>query len=419
MSLQHQRNRSPLVFASLTLTAGLLGASLPAQAVDWGGYFRAGPGATKKGSARACYGLSGVPDGLKFRLGNECDFYGEFALSQDIKKDGVEVKATLMTGLYNGATDEGSGKVDVIQMYAEGKGFDVSPDTTFWAGKRYHGRSDVHIVDTHFINLSGVGAGAEGIRVGSGKLAVSYFRTDDTVGDVGAVVSTVGNQPANRFNVDLYDFQVNPGGKLRGVATFTQGTFTGGKTGMGLSLQHKQSVGLLGPTGAATTWLQYAQGSAALDGRTADGRSGTDTKRVRFIESADWQVGRFGGQALVLWMNEKVVDPVTLIKTDTDSATIGGRGSYAFTQNFKMVAETGYSQSKPKNGATQKLAKFTLAPTLSTGPGFWNRPEFRLYVTTAKWNNAANVAAGPNGLTGRGDGKTTGTSYGAQVEMWF
>jgi maltoporin len=43
----------------------------------------------------------------------------------------------------------------------------------------------------------------------------------------------------------------------------------------------------------------------------------------------------------------------------------------------------------------------------------------RFYVTTAKWNAAANAAAGTGGLTGIGDGKTRGTSYGVQVETWF
>ncbi|WP_407924098.1 hypothetical protein [Piscinibacter terrae] len=40
-------------------------------------------------------------------------------------------------------------------------------------------------------------------------------------------------------------------------------------------------------------------------------------------------------------------------------------------------------------------------------------------MTSAKWNDAANAAAGAGGLTGNGDGKTSGTSYGAQVEIWF
>ena len=115
----------------------------------------------------------------------------------------------------------------------------------------------------------------------------------------------------------------------------------------------------------------------------------------------------------MLWQNDKAAG------TKVDSISVGGRVSYAVTKNFKLVGEAGYSQKKPDGGATQKLAKFTFAPTLATGPAFWNRPELRLYVTTAKWNDAANAAAGAGGGTGIGDGKTKGTSYGAQVEIWF
>ena len=103
----------------------------------------------------------------------------------------------------------------------------------------------------------------------------------------------------------------------------------------------------------------------------------------------------------------------------SNSISVGGRASYAFTKHFKLVSELGYSQKKPDGGDTQKLTKFTLAPTLSTGSGFWARPELRLYVTTAKWNDAANAAAGHAGLDGLGDGDTSGTSWGVQFETWF
>ena len=63
-----------------------------AHAVDFGGYFRTGPGATSKNASRACYGLNGP--GLKYRLGNECDIYGEFLFGQGAKMDGVDYRAT-------------------------------------------------------------------------------------------------------------------------------------------------------------------------------------------------------------------------------------------------------------------------------------------------------------------------------------
>ena len=66
-----------LPLAALLALTGALSAPT-AQAVDWSGYFRAGPGLTSNSTNRACYALNGGTSGMKYRLGNECDLYGEF-----------------------------------------------------------------------------------------------------------------------------------------------------------------------------------------------------------------------------------------------------------------------------------------------------------------------------------------------------
>ena len=383
-----------------TLAAAAL-LSTSALAVDWGGYFRAGPGTTQKDASRACYGLSGA--GMKYRLGNECDIYGEFMLSQGFKADGVDYKASLMTDLWNGATDAGDSKFGVAQMFVEGKGYDIAPEATFWIGKRFDRRGDVHIVDTFFVKMDGVGGGVRGLSVGGSKLGLSYYHTDANA-----------TQGGNRFNAELSEIATNPGGKLLVVGTYTHGDFTGGTSGFGMVGQHNQD-NFLGLGGGNTFWLAYAQGSAGLDGNFGNLSAPTSSKSLRVVESLTWQVGGFGGQAMALFQSDK--DGPTGIKTT--STSIGARASYALTKNLKFLTEAGYSTKKPDGGATQKLAKLTVGPALTTGPGFWNRPELRLYVTSAKWNGAANAAAGAGGVTGIGDGKTTGTSYGAQVEIWF
>ena len=79
----------------VAVAAFALFAANVAHAVDWSGYMRGGPAATSvSGKSRQCYGLAGP--GLKYRLGNECDFYGEFQLAQAMKVDGVDVNAVLM-----------------------------------------------------------------------------------------------------------------------------------------------------------------------------------------------------------------------------------------------------------------------------------------------------------------------------------
>ncbi|MEO5688424.1 MAG: carbohydrate porin, partial [Burkholderiaceae bacterium] len=67
--------KTALCRATIACVASLVGASA-AHAVDWTGYMRGGPAATSvSGESRQCYGLNSP--GLKYRLGNECDFYGE------------------------------------------------------------------------------------------------------------------------------------------------------------------------------------------------------------------------------------------------------------------------------------------------------------------------------------------------------
>lgn len=387
--------------AAPALMAATLGLSaLPAQAMDWSGYFRAGPASTGKDAARACYGLSGP--GLKYRLGNECDIYGEFIMSQGLKSEGVDYKATLMTNLWNPQTDTGSASMGIAQVFAEGKGYDIAPNTNFWIGKRYYGRADVHIVDTFFTKMDGVGGGAE-VPMSLGKLGLAYFKSD-----------VDATRSGNRFNVDLSDINFNRDGKLRVVLTSTQGNFTGGESGMGLTVQHNQDK-FLGLGGANTLWIQTAQGSAGLDGNFGGLTNGSNVKSTRLVDSFTWQVGALGGQAIAMVQNDDNAG------VKTASSSIGGRLSYAFTRNFKLLTEIGHSEKKPDGSDAQKLTKITIAPTLAVGPGFWNRPELRLYVTHATWNDAANTAAGANGLVGAPamSGNTSGTSAGLQAEMWF
>ena len=269
----------------------------------------------------------------------------------------------------------------------------------------------MHILDQFFVNLDGVGAGADNITLGAGKFGIAYFGTDGASPTNPAFPAYT--KPGSRINADWSGVQVNEGGKLRVVGTFTNGNFDGGTNGFGLTVEHKQDLLSIG--GANNLWLQYAQGSAGMNGNFGNLTAESGAQAYRIVDSVTWQSGPFGGQAVALY-GHKDRDGTTV---SFDELSVGGRGSYAMTKNFKFIGEAGYMQKSPDSQSTQKLAKLTLAAALSTGPGFWNRPELRLYVTTAKWNDAANAAAGSNGLTGLGNGNTSGTSYGAQVEIWF
>jgi maltoporin len=386
---------SRLALTSLPLAA-LLGAALPAQALEYGGYYRAAPAASNDDKSRACYGLNGP--GLKYRLGNECDVHGEFFVSHGIEVGGVSYKGLVMGVANTPVTDIGSVDSDIDQAYVEARGFGFAPESTFWIGKRFYGRADVHIVDTKFTVMDGVGAGVMDIAAGPGKLAFSYFNED-----------LDGSRSGDRVNVEYYDLPVNPGGRLRLVATLADSDKPGARGGAGLTVQHNQGD-FQGEGGGNSVWLQYAENGAGLDGNFASPAAGDDLKSWRLVESYHWQKGAFGGQALAMYQHDK-----SSLTGTTRSVSVGGRISYALGQYFKLVGEVGHSWKKPEHGDAARLTKFTFAPTLSTGPGFMTRPEIRLFVTTARWNDAAGNVTGLAAL----EGDTSGTSYGIQIEHWF
>jgi len=405
-----QRTRGSRPVLRLAAAAALaFCAADAAHAVDWSGYFRGGPAITNvEGQSRQCYGLAGP--GLKYRLGNECDFYGEFQLAQAFKAEGVDYNAVLMTNFYSPATETNkSGNVDdnfgIEQAYVEMKGFDFAPGVLFWMGKR-RDRDDVHIVDTFFTNMSGVGAGVEGIAAGGNgmKFGFSGYKTDDNSG------STTNGEA--RVHAQLYDIPVNPGGKLRLVGSYSHGDSHGGlakgEQGWGATLEHVQE-NFLGLGGGNHVWLQYASGSLDLNQGFGNPTADTDSDGWRIVDSPTFQVGAWGGQGIVLYQHNKVPG------TSSDQYSIGGRVSYAISKNIKWLTEIGYAQKNPAQGSSENLTKITLGPALSSGPDFWKRPELRLYVTWADFNEAAALDPA-NGLPA---GKTNGVSYGAQVEIWF
>jgi maltoporin len=67
--------------------------------------------------------------------------------------------------------------------------------------------------------------------------------------------------------------------------------------------------------------------------------------------------------------------------------------------------------SKPNGGSSERVTKLTIAPTLTVGKNYYDRPELRLYASYFSFNDAYKAA---RGLT-----KSNKTAIGAQVEVWF
>jgi len=387
-----------LVAAAAALCAGSAFAA-EVGGIEFHGYSRGGPVLSYDDNIKGGLSLGG--DLQKFRLGNEGDNGIEIDLIKNFEAGGLKWKVHYMPGKW------GSGAVGTNQAYVEMSGLSFAPDAKFWAGQRRLRIQDVHIVDNFLMNYGdNQGAGVTDIKLGGAKLGVGVF-TGDTFD-----TPMPANVKATRVNVDISDIQTNPGGKLRVLLTAVNGSgLVGGNTGSGLSVSHNQADFLVKGLSNAL-FLQTSSGHARIDGEFQSIDGVTAGKKVtRIADSLNWQMGAFGGQALLSYQTNK--DDVTGVTTKDTS--IGGRVSYAFSPNFKLLAEAGSTSRKTPSG-DQKLNKITIAPTLSVGSDFWSRPELRLYVTKANWNTAAALA---NASSFGAGGRTSTTMVGVQYEIWW
>jgi maltoporin len=395
--------------------AALCCLSVSAFAADVGGvevtgYSRGGGVYSYNKDQQVKGGLTLGGDLQKYRLGNEGDYGVEVNIAKTFEVDGVKYKLDYMPTKWN------DGNVGTEQAFVEVSGLSFAPEAKICAGQRRLRIQDVHIVD-HFLMDYGVnqGSGFTDLSVGGIKVGAA-LQTGDTFDKK----MTVGTS-ANKLNVDISEINTNPGGKVRVLLTSVTTSGMKSSGGSGLTLNHNQSnFGMAGLTNSL--FLQTSSGYANINGRFGDISSTTvyGKKTNRIADSINWQSGRFGGQAILGYQTTKSDDPAAT-QTIKDTS-LGGRISYAYTKNFKMLVEAGTtSRSFSDSSPSQRLNKITIAPTIAMSPDFWSRPELRFYVTKANWNQAA--ADANNGGAGEGtfgtNNRKNQTLAGVQYEVWW
>ncbi len=387
-----------------------------AEGVEFHGYLRSGVGTTSEGGDQKCFQIAPT----KYRLGNECETYGEVALSAPFgKSDGgpwAKYNLMLATIESNGQGDFESVEGDKYsiasrQNYFQAGGFfgkGAFEDAKIWVGKRYYNRHDVHITDNYYWNNSGLGAGIEDIAAGAtAKVAFAYHQNGN--GD--------NSLSTRRLSARLYDIDVNPNGKIEGELVYLTGSTavkgaTAPKEGSGWALfvEHTQS-GIL--NGFNKLAFVYGTDDAAggswnpTYSNADDGRKGAKEYRITDQLYVDLKNG-WSGMATVQYSDVK-----DGAGNKTKWFSIGARPQYNFTPNISVAVEGGYDQVK-SGGNTAKLAKLTVAPQYTLSGGFWARPAFRAFATYAKWNDAAGAQGG-----GVFAPDKNGMTYGVQVEAWW
>lgn len=406
--LKNFMKKSLTVAVVLALHAGYASASDAAG--EFHGYLRAGVGENTKQGSQACFQDPGASQ--KYRFGNECDTYAEFEYRKELVKsdNGASFVGTIMTNFYEPNSTAAGKNFGLAEMMVEAKNLDFLQGGIAWAGKRYYNRPDIHVLDLQLVNMDGVGAGIDAIPMGPGRFGYALMRNDNIEG--------LATSSATRHQFLYHGVPVNHNGSLNFDVTLitANAAVAEASGGYALSVAHNQNE-VLG--GTNTFWLQHAKGAGAAvkSGALGDIFAGSSNHQSRIADMLVWQfTPNVTGSVNALYQRNRTLTGVTTW------TSIGARPSYALNDNLKLVLDFGHDAVRPDSGDTRRLTKISFAPVLTTGKGFWSRPELRAFVTYAKWNDAAQRAApagDPLSSSGVFGSAKRGLSYGVQTEAWW
>jgi len=343
-----------------------------ASAADFSGYFRTGMGVTDNGKTQECFQLTGALS--KYRLGNECEQYGELAASQNLLtlSDNSKININAMAAFYNqygqALTFNGeNGFTRLPQIYLDWTNVSFLNGGNFWVGRRYYNRNDINMSDFFYWNQSGTGFGIDDYKVNDLSLSYVFSRKDNLF----------QKEYINRHDFTVKGIELNSTNKLNTGLSIVDGDHTG----WALTLQNVTSNVL---NGKNTVALQYGEGAGMGLSYTGNPELDRDNSSLRFIEVLDWETDnkKFNGQAQFLYQKDQFKN-----QDDSEWFSVGSRVAYVVQDHFKISTEIGFDQID-SNNQNRNLTKLTIAPTWSMrGTGFYDRPELRLYYTYALWND--------------------------------
>lgn len=395
-----------------------------ATGLEFWGYGRGGAYKAPSGQPKGGYALGG--DLQSYRLGNEGDNYLEFGIGKQFALgQGSKLGFFYMPSIYNGQRG-------TAQAYVALSGI-AGSSATLWAGQRYHRIQDVHILDKWILeDGDNYGVGIDGIALGGlGRLNAAIYMADS----IDSKARNANN--ARRLNLQWQDIPTSANGKLTLTAAVVSGKFAQGRDGAAIGLMHQQKDFLI-PRLNHTLVLQASNGHAAINGKffhldlrsdqkaanlgwdlapsaplaaAANPTSQPGATQYRVLDSIDFQLGKWGGQALVGYQTLKPDQGV-----QTRDVSVGGRLSYGLAPYTKLLGELGTTRRSVQHQAQQSLNKATLALAFSPNTDFWTRPEVRIYATHARWNQAA---ARANTSSFGAQGRRSATIFGIQAEAWW
>ncbi|MEZ9134344.1 carbohydrate porin [Vibrio sp. 10N.286.52.B1] len=427
----------------LTLLAFAVAAAAPAMAnievseMKFNGMIKSGTLWTKDGKGADSFRLT---DMGRFRLGNENETKVDLAPSVEFEHDeGAWAKAaTRFQSETRNTSDWAADSSHFVtrEAYIEMGGIEQLPDSvTFWAGKRYMKNRGSNILDWDYTQANGTGGGVWGIPLSGGvtfDLDIASWGSEYQTGEA------VEGEGYNDIFIIKPRVDINLGsgnGDIYAEYFNMSQDVIGNKASNSADSGMSATVGWVrwgdffgfGDNGYGEVVAQYGEGIGA----------GASMSRFSWGEGNYKDHSSYRVMATGLLETEKwSMMPVFVYHKDNDYTrqdgertwvAAGVRPVYKVNQYFSMQAEYGYEyldENSEKNALKGGMHKFTLAPTLHLAPGYWVRPQLRLFATYATWDdelammdNGKYKGPGPGGNTFAGE--TDGFTFGIQGEVWF
>ncbi|HET7499851.1 MAG TPA: carbohydrate porin [Kofleriaceae bacterium] len=404
--------------------------------IEFHGYVRSGFGVNSAGGDQVPFQAPGAY--AKYRLGNETETYGELGLDNNWVNpehgDATWFKTSVKLAVVasRNSTFDVLNNIAIREAFAEaGHVIESHPEMTFWAGQRFYRRRDSHITDFFYQDMSGYGAGFQDLKVGeSTKLAVAYLGGSVEYGAMDPQ-SDLGRFAKNTLDIRLYDIPAGATGKLEAWLIPTaaaKGSLNGSNIRSGIGGGLFYFVPVMGGFNEASVEFGYA-GAANLSSGIENIASGGWL--LRFVDRAVLQVNpKLSMMAnAILQFDNKDGNPdgTTDSSVGNTWVSLGARPVQMVSKYVGIAVEGGVDIVKPEmDGAdVGVLGKLTVAPVIRPAADFWARPEIRMFVTAAFWNDAIR---GPGGVGSGGIGNPApnpfandnfGLTAGVQMESWW
>jgi maltoporin len=396
---------------------------------EFDGYVRSGFGINARGGDQDAFQAPGAYS--KYRLGNETETYGELGLTAnwinpEHNDTWFKTKVKLALVAPRNSTFDTLNAIAVREAYSEaGHIIESHPEMTLWAGQRFYRRRDVHIIDFFFNDMSGYGAGFQDMKVGGGnaKLSVAYLggSVENQRNAMGNEISAdLGRLVKNTLDIRLSDIPAGPGTlefwliptlALHGNSTQNNHSGIGGGVFYFLPV-----LGGFNEISASFGYNAAANLSSGLDPGIASGGW-----LFRLIERGVFQFTPTISMMVagVLQFDNKDGSPAGSPDSSLGNTwvSVGARPVFMLGKYTGVAVEGGIDTVKPQvsGSSVGMLTKVTVAGLIRPANDFWARPELRVYLTTATWNDAIKGQVG--GAAFAND--TVGLTAGIQAESWW